>query len=197
MARTATSDDVFRARIREVRKSRGLTQAGLGRLMIDAGYVTLGKNRVGEIETGKRKVSVGEAFAFADVLGVFFEDLVRTAEDLELAAWLRIEAETWLSVQTYLLGPLVDAHRRGDEATVAGIIEEIGKQVDVCDLGRQRRSLAPLGRTCRPTETRSTRFRRTIQRAPELARRARSRDRGLSGVTGRTLAPPTCGTTAR
>jgi len=131
MARTATSDDVFRARIREVRKSRGLTQAGLGRLMIDAGYVTLGKNRISEIETGKRKVSVGEAFAFADVLGVFFEDLVRTAEDLELAAWLRMEPETWLSVQTYLLGPLVDAHRRGDEATVAGIIEEIGKQVDV------------------------------------------------------------------
>ena len=131
MAKTATSDDVFRARIREVRKSRGLTQADLGRLMVEAGYLTLRKNRISEIETGKRKVSVGEAFAFADVLGVFFEDLVRTAEDLAYAEWWRLQPEVWLAVQTNLLGPLVDAHRRRDEATVAGIIEAIGKQVDV------------------------------------------------------------------
>ena len=130
MAVTATSDDVFRARIREVRKSRGLTQSDLGRLMVDAGYLTLRKNRISEIETGKRKVSVGEAFAFADVLGVFFEDLVRTAEDLAYDEWWRLQPEVWLANATNLLGPLVDAHRRGDGEVVDRIIEEIGRQVD-------------------------------------------------------------------
>jgi len=130
MAVTATSDDVFRARIREVRKSRGLTQSDLGRLMVDAGYLTLRKNRISEIETGKRKVSVGEAFAFADVLGVFFEDLVRTAEDLAYAEWWRLQPEVWLANATFLLGPLVDAHRNSDAKSASLILEEIGRQVD-------------------------------------------------------------------
>jgi transcriptional regulator with XRE-family HTH domain len=98
--------------------------------MVDAGYATLRKNRISEIETGKRKVSVGEAFAFADVLGVFFEDLVRTAEDLAYVEWWRLQPEVWLANATFLLGPLVDAHRNSDVETADLILEEIGKQVD-------------------------------------------------------------------
>ena len=84
--------------------------------MVEAGYLTLRKNRISEIETGKRKVSVGEAFAFADVLGVFFEDLVRTAEDLAYAEWWRLQHKVWLANARFLLGPFdwVDALQAND-----------------------------------------------------------------------------------
>ena len=75
MSRGKTVDELFRMRLREIRKARGLTQQGLGRGMVSAGYPTLTKNRISEIERGSRKVALAEALAIASVLGTSLGDL--------------------------------------------------------------------------------------------------------------------------
>jgi transcriptional regulator with XRE-family HTH domain len=59
--------DVFRARLRETRIDRSMSQDALAQAMQRAGY-SMDKAAVLRIEKGQRGISLDEAFAFASVL---------------------------------------------------------------------------------------------------------------------------------
>ncbi len=67
MASEKRASDVFRQRLRETRKARGMTQGDLGGLMREAGY-PMDKAAVQRVEKGERGISLDEALAFASVL---------------------------------------------------------------------------------------------------------------------------------
>lgn len=61
--------DVFRKRLREVRRLRGWTQHDLAAALVEVG-MDLGEFAITRLENGKRSVSLDEAVALAAVLGV-------------------------------------------------------------------------------------------------------------------------------
>lgn len=71
-------DAAFAARIVTIRKSRGLSQARMARLLPRpfSSQATLSK-----VETGQRKVSVGEAFILADALDIPVSALLGLSDD--------------------------------------------------------------------------------------------------------------------
>ena len=73
-------DEAFSALLRGERERKGLTQEELADAVSRAGY-DFHQQTVYKIESGRRKVSVGEALAIATVLGVGIEALTNRAPD--------------------------------------------------------------------------------------------------------------------
>lgn len=68
-------DDLFARRLKEVRAIAGLTQQQLADRVAAAGRKMF-RSQIGKIESGDRPVTIGEATALADALGVGLADLV-------------------------------------------------------------------------------------------------------------------------
>jgi transcriptional regulator with XRE-family HTH domain len=92
---------VFRQRLRETRRARGLTQGDVGARMREAGF-PMDKAGVQRVEKGERGLSLDEAFAFADVLAAVPAQLFtppgdervsitdkRSVDGSAMRAWLR------------------------------------------------------------------------------------------------------------
>jgi len=139
MAKTTAIDDVIRTRIREIRHARGLTQADLSKAMVASGHDSLVKNRISEIERGKRKVTLAESLAFAYVLGASFGDL--TSPPAGDTVWPTPQAgfneELWRDWLAYGSPALATRARRAQSARIA-----IARLVDE-ELERQEAGQAP------------------------------------------------------
>lgn len=70
-----SADALFARRLKEVRSIAGLTQQQLADRVTAAGH-KLFRSQVGKIESGDRLVTLGEADALADALGVELADLI-------------------------------------------------------------------------------------------------------------------------
>src|SRR6516164_3759995 len=68
------ADERFAANIREERERRKLSQGELARRMAERGYPYY-QQTIRRIEEGRRKVSVGEAKALAEILGTTMDRL--------------------------------------------------------------------------------------------------------------------------
>lgn len=104
--------EVFRARLREVRRLRGWTQADLASALTRAG-VDLGESAVVRMERGIRGVSLDEAIAIATVLGVSPLHMMVPLDDngAQLTPRLAVstvDARAWLRGQR----PLQEADER-------------------------------------------------------------------------------------
>ncbi len=78
------ADDLFAENTRRVREERRLTQGALAALLLELG-VNLPQQTIYKIETGKRRVTVGEAVVIAEALDVNVMALMRGAEAYESA----------------------------------------------------------------------------------------------------------------
>lgn len=72
----------FRTNVRATRESRGLSQSQLSDALRNFGY-TWPQSTIQRIETGQRRVDVGEAHALADALGVPITTLLSTLSPLD------------------------------------------------------------------------------------------------------------------
>jgi 8-oxo-dGTP pyrophosphatase MutT (NUDIX family)/transcriptional regulator with XRE-family HTH domain len=105
----ALPSEVFRVRLREVRRLRGWTQADLASALARAG-VDLGESAVVRMERGIRGVSLDEAIAIATVLGVSPLHMIVPLDDngSQLTPRLTVpttEARAWIRGQR----PLTEA----------------------------------------------------------------------------------------
>ncbi len=105
----ALPSEVFRARLREVRRLRGWTQADLASALASAG-VDLGESAVVRMERGIRGVSLDEAIAIATVLGVSPLHMIIPVDDngAQLAPQITVattDARAWIRGQR----PLTEA----------------------------------------------------------------------------------------
>ena len=93
--------EVFRARLREVRRLKGWTQADLASALAAAG-MNLGESAITRMERGTRGLSLDEAVAIAAVLGVSPLHMIvpldddsaqiapgRTVSTADARAWIR------------------------------------------------------------------------------------------------------------
>ncbi len=71
----ARSDEVFGSALRKARERRGMTQAELAEEMHYRGF-DFQQQTIYKIEAGKRKVTVGEGIALADILAVPLEMMI-------------------------------------------------------------------------------------------------------------------------
>jgi transcriptional regulator with XRE-family HTH domain len=104
--------EVFRSRLREVRRLKGWTQQELADALARAG-LDLSAFAITRIETGNRGVSLDQAIAMAAVLGVSPLHMIVPLEDerVQLAPQLTVttaEARAWLRGQR----PLQEADER-------------------------------------------------------------------------------------
>ena len=105
----ALPSEVFRARLREVRRLRGWTQADLASALASAG-LDLGESAVVRMERGIRGVSLDEAIAIAAVLGVSPMHMIVPIDDngIQLAPQVTVpttDARAWIRGQR----PLTEA----------------------------------------------------------------------------------------
>jgi transcriptional regulator with XRE-family HTH domain len=70
----AKSDDAFAAALRIARERAGITQAELADTMSKRSF-DFHQQTIYKIEAGKRRVTIGEGLALADIVGVPIEDL--------------------------------------------------------------------------------------------------------------------------
>jgi transcriptional regulator with XRE-family HTH domain len=103
--------EVFRARLREVRRVKGLTQPELSEALASVG-VDLNEFVITRIESGKRRVTLDEAVALAAVLGPSLLHMLIPVDDtsVHLAPEMperAIDARAWIRGQRPL--------RRADE----------------------------------------------------------------------------------
>ena len=75
-------DDQFSASLKSMRESKGLTQSALARLITreSEGELRFTQQTIARIETNARRVTVGEAFFVAQVLGTSTNFMVGAAE---------------------------------------------------------------------------------------------------------------------
>lgn len=73
-------DEVFGQNVREARVERGLTQEAVARQMQERKF-DFHQATVYKVESGRRSVSVGEAFALAEILGDELSSIVRRRQD--------------------------------------------------------------------------------------------------------------------
>jgi transcriptional regulator with XRE-family HTH domain len=104
--------EVFRARLREVRRAKGLTQQDLAEALSGAGE-DLSASAITRMESGHRDVSLDEAIAIAAVLGVSPLHMVVQLDDnsIQLTPRLTVtatDARAWMRGQR----PLREADER-------------------------------------------------------------------------------------
>lgn len=91
----ASASDVFRQRVREVRKLRGMTQAQLAAAVAALG-VKMEEPAVMRLEKGTRGVSVDDVLAFSAALGVSPLSMIVPLEDeatLDVTPALEVDAQ--------------------------------------------------------------------------------------------------------
>jgi transcriptional regulator with XRE-family HTH domain len=99
-----SADATFARRVRDLREIADLTQRRLAEQMTVMGY-RMHQTTIAKIEAGERPVSIGEAVAFASVLGVEMPDLLAGPSDPDLAdaivardMWARRRGEVELNI---------------------------------------------------------------------------------------------------
>jgi transcriptional regulator with XRE-family HTH domain len=80
----ARADEAFGAALRGAREASGLSQIQVAESMRERGFDFL-QQTIYKIESSRRKVSVGEALALCEVVGVPLDTLVRRNSDTESA----------------------------------------------------------------------------------------------------------------
>jgi transcriptional regulator with XRE-family HTH domain len=118
----STIDDVFRIRLPIARHGAGLSQAQLAQRLRDYGYAQLSETAIAKIESGTRRVALGEALALTAALGCQFAHIVTPSDDdanvrvagsLEQSSslvrgWLRGSRPMYAEqARLYFTGPLV------------------------------------------------------------------------------------------
>ena len=85
--RAGVTDELFAAAVREARERRKMSQGELARRMADRGFPYY-QQTVRRIEDGRRKVSVGEAKALAQILETTIDQLTWPTQEASAAAQL-------------------------------------------------------------------------------------------------------------
>jgi transcriptional regulator with XRE-family HTH domain len=99
-----SADAVFARRLRDTRAVAGLTQQQLADRMTAAGHKMF-RSQIGKIENGDRPVTISEATALADALGVTLADLAT-----DLAATMRNSARIAALTQIRSLTEQIAGH---------------------------------------------------------------------------------------
>lgn len=81
-----TGDSWFARRFSDLRKSKDLNQAHVATEMKRRGFTGFLQTTVGKIERGERRVTVGEAAALADIVGVKLSALISDAKGDDLSS---------------------------------------------------------------------------------------------------------------
>lgn len=118
---TATSDSVFGARLRQAREASKLTQDSLAESMQNRGF-DFTQATIYKIESGKRKVSVGEALALAAIVNSDISALTAAA-DQDLA----VKRQNMRFVARELVSLVMSADTISDDigGTLSGLQLEI------------------------------------------------------------------------
>jgi len=126
----ADADEILARRLRALREAAQLTQRQLADRMAGAGY-QMHQTTIAKIEAGQRPVIVGEAVAFARIIGVDLADLVTEPPDdvsAELAQALAelgsCERAEWeLAVQAERAQAVLEASRNQHSQAQAKLAE--------------------------------------------------------------------------
>lgn len=87
----STPEDRFAANLRTLREHRGLSQEALAAAMAGRGY-RWHQATVYKVESGERRIQLGEATAVAAVLGVPLDKMIEPTEDVVAVSEIR---KTW------------------------------------------------------------------------------------------------------
>lgn len=114
----------FGANVRQVRQQRGLNQEQLAALVQLKGY-DLHQTTIGKIERGKRRASVGEAFAIAESLSVQLPALMQPVSAAELRKSVVVAARRYVAALEALSAQMTTAE------ALRGELAEIVKRYDL------------------------------------------------------------------
>jgi transcriptional regulator with XRE-family HTH domain len=116
--RAGVTDDLFAAAVREARERKKMSQGELARRMADRGFPYY-QQTIRRIEDGRRKVSVGEAKALAQILETTIDQLTWPTQEASAAALLDMnitragqayeEISRWTGTLLWALGQLETA----------------------------------------------------------------------------------------
>ncbi|WP_378144791.1 helix-turn-helix domain-containing protein [Cnuibacter sp. UC19_7] len=96
----ADADRTFAENVKRARLAMGLKQDQLA-AVIDTRGLAMHPTTIGKIERGERRVSIGEAAALADILGVALADLLEGTGELQVAYTAHTRAQKRLVSASY------------------------------------------------------------------------------------------------
>jgi transcriptional regulator with XRE-family HTH domain len=76
----SSPEQVFAAKLKQIRESLGLTQAGVAMIVREQTGIDLDPTAITRIERGQRGIALGEACAIASALGFGVADMLKTNE---------------------------------------------------------------------------------------------------------------------
>lgn len=127
-------EQVFAAKLKQIRESLGLTQAGVAMIVKEQTGIDLDPTAITRIERGQRGIALGEACAIASALGFGVADMLKTdeharAEKLELDIAL-LENEVSSARATVALAAEREASLRKQLAAARSTLEALREKAD-------------------------------------------------------------------